>query len=98
MPLLAFVLGDPRLHKFLNECSRQWLVRGEVDSSFGGREALKFILEGFDNRGRREQTAVVRKRGEPHEHSFAFERGNPIADGFGGLRRCSGPYRRAQLV
>src|SRR5713226_2426955 len=45
-----------------------------------------------------EQTAVVRKRGEPHQHSFVLERGNAIADGLGSLRWHSGPNRCANLV
>src|SRR6266571_7364595 len=85
-PFLAFVLRDPRLHQFLNKCSRQWLVRGEVDGSFGCGEALEFILERFDHGRAREQTAMVRKRGEPHQHSFVLERRNPVADGLGSLR------------
>ncbi len=72
-PFLAFVLRDPRLHQFLNKCSRQWLVRGEVDGPFGCGEALKFVLKRFDNRGSGEQTAVVRKRCEPHQHSFVLD-------------------------
>src|SRR2546425_5846534 len=95
---LAFVLCDPRLHQFLNKRSRQWLVRGEVDGPFGCGEALEFILERFDNRGSGEQTAVVRKRGEPHQHSFVLERRHPIADGLGSLRWHDGPNRRAYLV
>src|SRR6266704_5741025 len=75
---LAFVLRDTRLHQFLNKCSRQWLVRGEVDGPFGCGEALEFILERFDNRGSGEQTAVLRKRGEPHQHSFVLESRHPI--------------------
>ena len=55
-PFLAFDLRDPRLHQFLNKCSRQWLVRGEVDGPFGCGEALKFVLTRFDNRGSGEQT------------------------------------------
>src|SRR5207248_1860558 len=50
-PFLAFVLRDPRLHQFLDECCRQWLVAGELDGAFGCREALKFVLELFNNRG-----------------------------------------------
>ena len=72
-PFLAFDLRDPLLHQFLNKCSRQWLVRGEVDGPFGCGEALKFVLERFDNRGSGEQTAVVRKRCEPHQHSFVLD-------------------------
>src|SRR6266852_3219883 len=60
-PFLAFVLRDPRLHQFPNKCSRQWLVRGELDGPFGREEALKFVLERFDNRGSGEQTAVGNK-------------------------------------
>ena len=97
-PFLAFDLRDPRLHQFLNKCSRQWLVRGEVDGPFGCGEALKFVLERLDHGRSGEQTAVVRKRREPHQHSFVLERRNPIADGLGGLRWHSGPNRRAHLV
>src|SRR3989441_12278234 len=97
-PFLAFDLRDPRLHQFLNKCSRQWLVRGGVDGPFGWGEALKFVLKRFDNRGRGEQTAVVRKRGEPHQHSFVLGRWNPIADGLGSLRWRSGPNSPADLV
>src|SRR6202165_3317162 len=97
-PFLAFVLCDPRLHHFLNKCSRQWLVRGEVDGPFGCGEALEFVLERRDHGRSREQTAVVRKRGEPHQHSFVLERRHPVADGLGSLRWHSGPNRRAHLV
>src|SRR5712692_12088151 len=86
-PFLAFVLRDPRLHQFLNKRSRQWLVRGEVDGPFGCGEALKFVLKCSDNRGSGEQTAVVRKRGKPDQHSFVLERRNPITDGLGSFRR-----------
>src|SRR5258707_15406401 len=41
---------------------------------------------------------MVRKRGEPHHHSFVLERRNPVADGLGSLRWHSGPNRRAHLV
>src|SRR5712692_7644444 len=97
-PFLAFVLRDPRLHQFLNKRSRQWLVRGEVDCPFGCGEALKFILERLDHGRTRKQTTVLRKRGEPHQHSFVLERRHPIADGLGSLRWHSGPNRRAHLV
>ena len=97
-PFLAFVLRDPRLHQFLNKRRRQWLVRGEVDGPFGCGEALKFVLERLDHGRTRKQTAVLRKRGEPHQHSFVLERRHPIADGLGSLRWHSGPNRRAHLV
>src|SRR5207245_2263842 len=97
-PFLAFVLRDPRLHQFLNKCSRQWLVRGEVDGPFGCGEALKFVLERLDHGRSREQTAMVRKRGEPHQRSFVLECRYPVADGLGSLRWHSGPNRRANLV
>src|SRR6266567_4888279 len=97
-PYFAFDLRDPRLHQLLNQCSRQWLVRGELDCPFGSGEALKFVFERFDNRSSGEQTAVVRKRGEPHQHSFVLERRNPIADRLGGLRWHNGPDRGANLV
>src|SRR5713226_4578452 len=97
-PFLAFDLCDPRLHQFLNKSSRQRLVRGEMDGPFGGGEAFKFVLKRFDNRGGGEQTAVVRKRGEPHQHALVLERRNPIADGLGSLRWHSGANRRANLA
>ena len=97
-PFLAFVLRHPRLHQFLNQRSREWLVRGEADGPFGCGEALKFVLKRFDNRGSGEQTAVVRKSGEPHQHSFVLDRRHPIADGFGSLRWHSGPNRHANLA
>src|SRR5271157_899641 len=95
---LIFDLRDSRLHQFFNKCGRQWLIRGELDGSFGCGEALKFLLERFDNGGSREQTTVVRKRGEPHQHSFVFDRRNPIADGLGGLRWHSRPNCCTNLV
>src|SRR5437667_2977975 len=98
IPLFAFARPEPGFHHFLNECSRHRLVRGEVDGSFGCGEASKVVLKRFDNRGRGEQTAVVRKRGEPHQHSFVLERRNSIADGLGSLWWQSGPNRRAKFV
>src|SRR5713226_2173756 len=97
-PFLVFLLRDPRLHQFLNKCSRQWLVRGKVDGPFGCGEALEFVLERLDHGRTREQTAMVRKRGEPYQHSFVLERRNPIADGLGGLGRRNGPNYRANPV
>ena len=59
-PFRAFDPRDSRLHQFLNKCSGQRLVRGEVDGPFGGGESLnlaKFFayygvrlvdLEGFE--------------------------------------------------
>src|SRR2546427_7721092 len=97
-PFLAFDLRDPRLHHFFNKCGRQWLVRGELDGPFGCDEALKFTLELLDHRRSREQTAVLRKRGKPHQHSFVLERRHPIADCLGSFRWHSGPNGRANLV
>src|ERR1035437_1054662 len=95
---LAFDLRDPRLHQFLNQCNRQWLVCGEVDGPFRCGEALQFVLKGFHDRGRGEQAAVVGKRRKPQQYSLVLERRNPIADGLGGLGRQSRPNRRAQFV
>src|SRR5271166_327746 len=95
--LLAFVLRDPCLHEFLDERSRQGLVRGELNGPFGGGEVLEFVLERFENRGGGEQTAVVRKGGEPHQYSFVLDCGNPVADGLGSLGWHGRPNRRAKL-
>src|SRR5258708_26188539 len=78
--LLAFALRDPGPDEFLDECSRKRFVRGELDGSFGCGEALKFVLEGFDHGGSREQTAMARKRGEPPQHSIGLERRHPVTD------------------
>src|SRR2546425_1689337 len=97
-PFLAFDLRYARLHHSLNKCSRQWLVGGELDGPFGCDEALKFALERLDHGRSREQTAVVRKRREPHQYPFVLERRHPIADCLGSFRRRSGPNGRANLV
>lgn len=97
-PFLAFDLREPRLHQFLDECSRQWLVRWEVDRPFRCGEALKLLLECLDHRRGREQTAMVRKCGEPYQHSFLLKRRNPIADGLSSFRGHGGSNRRAKLV
>jgi len=69
-----------------------------VDGTFGYRITFKFILERFDNRGRREQAAVIRKRPEPNQDSFILEGWNPVTDGLGRLRWHSGRNRRANFV
>jgi len=97
-PSLAFVLSDPRLHQFLNKCRRQWLVRWELDGTFGNREALKFLPESLDHGRSREQTAMVRKRGEPHQHAIALKRRNPVTDCLGSLRWNSGPNGCANMA
>src|SRR5882762_5324786 len=97
-PLLALVLGYPRLHQFLDKCGGQRFVCWELDSSFGCREGFEFIFELFDNRSSGEQTAVLRKGGKPHQHSIVPEGRHSIADDFGRLRRDSGTNRRAHLV
>src|SRR5580704_159212 len=94
---LVFDLCDSRLHHLLDQCGRQWLVRGKLDGPLGGGVARQFILKRFDHRARGEQTAVVGKRGEPHQHSLVLERGNPVADGLGSLRWRCGANRRANL-
>jgi hypothetical protein len=96
-PFFAFDLRNSRLHQFLNKGNRYWLVRREMDSPFGCGKALEIFPKRVNNRGRGEQTAVVRKRGEPHQHPLVLERGDPIADGLGSLRRHSGPNRRAHF-
>src|SRR6266436_6014732 len=98
MAFLTFVLRHALPHKFLDKSNWEGLVRGEVDGAFGGGEALKFVLEGLDHRRGREQTAVVRKRGEPHQHSVVLERRNPVADRLGGFRWHNGANRRAKLL
>src|SRR2546425_1042446 len=98
VPFLTFILRDPRLHEFLDKCGWQWLVDGEVDCPLGYGEALEFVLERLDHGRSRKQTAVVRKRGEPHQHSIVLERRNSIADRFSSLARDCGPNRCAHLV
>src|SRR5258708_3371377 len=95
---LKFVLRDTRLDQLFHKNGRHRLVHGEADGPFGGLEVLEFVLERLDHGRTREQTAVVRKRGEPHQQSFVLERRNLIADGFGSLRWHSGANRRANLV
>jgi len=95
---LLFVLRDPRFDYFLNQCGWQRLIYGEADGPFGCGVAFKFILERFNSRGSREQTAVVRKRGEPEQDSFVLEGGNPVTDGLGCLRWQSRPNRGANRV
>jgi hypothetical protein len=73
-------------------------VRGEVNAPFGCGELFKFVLKRCDNRGSGEQTAVFRKRSEPHQHSFVLERRNPIADRLASLRWHSRTNRLANLV
>src|ERR1700722_4016479 len=94
---LAVDPPNPRLHQLLNKCSRQRLVDKELDGPFGRREGLKLVLKLFDHRGRRKQTAMVRKRREPHQYSFVPNRWDLIADGLSGLGRHSGPNRRAEF-
>src|SRR5712664_2550238 len=94
----ALVLRDARLHQLFNKSGRKRFVHREVDGPFGGVEALEFVLERLDHGRCGEQTAMVRKRGEPHQRSFVLERRHPVADGLGSLRWHSGPNRRANLL
>src|SRR5208337_5377592 len=96
-PFLVLDLRDPRLHQPPNKSNRQWLVRGEANGPFGSGEALKLIPEHPEDRGGWEQAAVVRKRGEPHQHPLVPKRGNSIADDFSGFRWGCGPDGRADL-
>src|SRR5271157_5288160 len=95
--LLGFVPGNSRLHQLFDQGSRERLVRGEVDGTFGGGEGFQFVLEGFDNRGGWKQAAVVRKRCEPYQHAFVLERRYPVADDLGGLQGYGGLNRRAKF-
>jgi|SRR5271167_155312 len=63
--LLTLVQSDSGLYQSFYQRSREWLVRGKVDGPFRCGEAFQLVFEGFDYRGGREQTTVVRKRGEP---------------------------------
>jgi len=76
-------LSDARFHKLLYQCSRQRLIDGEVDGSFGGAKAFEFGFELFDYGSSGEQAAVIGKRGVPHQHSFILESRNSVADDFG---------------
>ena len=96
-PFLGFVFCDPRLHQLFHQRCRQRLVGREADGPFGDGVALEFVLEPGDHGRAREQTAMVGKGGVPHQHALVLERGNPVADGLGGLRRRRGANRRANL-
>jgi hypothetical protein len=97
-PFPAFALRHPHLYQFLNECNWQWLVYGEVDCSSRCREALQFVLKRLDHRCSWEQAAMVRKSGEPYQHSFALECRNPVADGLSSFRGHNGSNRLTHRV
>lgn len=95
---LMGLLGEPRLYHSLHQSRRQRFVHWEVDCSFGGLVPLEFVLERFDHGRTREQTAMVRERGEPHERAVIHESWDAIADGLGGLGRHGGPNRLAHQL
>src|SRR5579864_1320245 len=90
-PFLVFALRHPLLDELLDECGRQRLVQRKVDRSFGGGETFQFLLKCADDRGSGEQTAVVRKRGKPHQHYSVSKGRNSITNDLGSFRRDSGP-------
>src|SRR5713226_3082276 len=97
--LFPFFLRQARLHYPFQQSGRQRLVQREMDGPFGGGDVFEFVLERFDHgQTSGEQTAMVRKRGVPHQRSFVLEGRNPIADSLGGVRWQSRPNRRAHLV
>ena len=50
------------------------------NGAFGRMQILEFLLERLDHRCCREQTAVLRKAGEPDQCSVMFETRNSVAD------------------
>ena len=96
-PFLVFALRHPLLDELLDECGRQRLVQRKVDRSFGGGETFQFLLKCADDRGSGEQTAVVRKRGKPHQHYSVSKGRNSITNDLGSFRRDSGPNRCAHF-
>src|ERR1700691_1516491 len=92
------LLRYPRLYQFPQQSCRQRLVQGEVDRSSGSDVAPEFFFEGGDYGRGREKTAMIRKRGVPQQRTMVFERGNFVADRFGGVRRNGGTNGRAHLM
>jgi hypothetical protein len=90
--LLSVFLCNPGLDQFFHQGSRQRLVYCETDSPFGCQQALQLFLELLDHGlAHGEETAVVRKGGVPHQHSFVLENRNSVTDDLGSLRRYGGP-------
>jgi hypothetical protein len=85
-------LSESCLYHFLHQGGWQRLVQLEVDGPFGGLVPFEFVPERFDHGCTREQTAIVRKRGEPHERPLEPEGRNPITDDRGGVCRHGRPH------
>src|ERR1700747_1315754 len=86
VPFLTFVLRNPRPHNFLDESGRQRFVQRKLDCPLRDGVVLQFVLECLDHRGGREQTAMFRERGEPHQHSIVLKCRNPITHRLSSLR------------
>jgi len=89
---LTLDLREPCLHYFPNKRCGKRLVDGKVDGPFGGEKLTKLMFKHSDDRSCGEQTAMVRKPGEPHENAcFVFECGNAIANCLDCIPRHRGP-------
>src|SRR5580704_29214 len=95
---LVFDLLDPSSYQFLNQCIRQWLIRGELDGSLRDGEVLQLVLEHLDHGRSWEQAAMVGERGKPYQGSFVLECRYPVADGLDRFSRRGGPNGRANFV
>src|SRR5260370_14650327 len=95
--LFGFDLPNACFDQLLDKTRRDRFVHGEMDRPPALGEALKITLKRLDHGGGREQAAVIRKRGEPHQHLFIFERGNPVADGLGSRARERRPNGGSNL-
>ena len=65
------------------------------NGAFGRMQILEFLLERLDHRCCREQTAVLRKAGEPDQCSVMFETRNSVADR---SRRFRSPAQRIAFL
>lgn len=75
--------------------SDRW-IRKMGNGAFGRMEILEFLLR-LDHRCCGEQTAVLRKAGEPDQCSDMFETRNSVADRFRGFRRHGGADRLSKF-
>src|SRR5437588_4235004 len=94
----GFELGDTGFHDCLDQGNREGLVQPEVDGPFGGGEGFQLVFELVDDRGSREQAAMVGEGGEPYEHFLGFEGRDSVADGLASVARHNRANRGAHFV
>lgn len=98
VPAFRYDFSEASCDHSADQRSGEGLVDGELDGALGEVVGLEFVLELLDDGSGGEETAMVRKGGEPNEDFLVPEGGDAVADDFGRFRWRGGANHGAHVL